>query len=210
MVYYSFLRRQLRAIASRIFVDSVRGFTLIELLAVTGVLVIISSIVLANNAAFGGAITLRSLAYDIALSVREAQTYGISVRKFGSGAGEFGAGYGVHAEITSTNTYILFADVANNNGMYDIGQNESVESLSIRGGYRIVDLCATPLAGSELCSPTVASLDILFKRPEPDAYIRINGGATTYQRGRIVIEAPRGNRAAILIESTGQISVQAI
>ncbi len=190
------------------------GFTLIELLAVTGILVIISSIVLANNAAFGGAITLRNLAYDMALSIREAQTYGISVRKFGSGAGEFGAGYGIHVEITNPNTYIIFADIYPSgvgNGVYDSGQNESVEALTIRGGYRIVDICATPIVGGELCysgNPALTRIDMLFKRPEPDAYVRINGGATVYRGSRVIIQSPRGNRVAVLVESTGQISVQ--
>lgn len=208
MVFYHMVRRTFCTISSRLNVKSAGGFTLIELLAVTGVLVIISTVVLANNAAFGGAITLRNLAYDIALSVREAQTYGISVRKFGTGGGEFGAGYGIHAEITSPNTYIIFADIANNNGIYDAGQNESVESITIRGNYDIIDLCATPIGGSEICAPTITKIDIIFKRPEPDAYIRVNGNATIYQRGRIIIKAPRGNRVAVLVESTGQISVQ--
>src|SRR3989344_9303934 len=53
-----------------------RGFTLIELLVVTGILVLISGLVLANNTRFGGAILLKNLAYDVGLSIREVQVYG--------------------------------------------------------------------------------------------------------------------------------------
>jgi prepilin-type N-terminal cleavage/methylation domain-containing protein len=70
-----------------------RGFTLIELLVVTAILVIVSGLVLANHSRFGGKILLQNLAYDMALSVRQAQVYGISVRQFG--AGTYSAGYGI-------------------------------------------------------------------------------------------------------------------
>src|SRR3989344_4615422 len=51
-----------------------RGFTLVELMVVTGILVVITSLILANNTRFGGAVLLENLAYDIALSMRKAQT----------------------------------------------------------------------------------------------------------------------------------------
>lgn len=181
------------------------GFSLIELVAVTGIIVILSSIMLANNAKFGGAITLRNVTYDIALSMRQAQTYGIAVRKFGAGAGSFGAGYGMHFEITSPNGYLMFADAVAANGLYDAG--ESVESFTIHGGYHLKDLCATQTGGgSELCG--LEKLDVLFQRPDPDAYIRANSLSTLYERARIIVESPRGDRLAIIVELTGQISVQ--
>lgn len=181
-----------------------RGFTLIELLVVTGILVVISGIMLANNAAFGGVITLRNLAYDMALSVREAQTYGISVRRFGDD--NFSAGYGMHFRRSSPTSYILFADAEIENGRYD-GAGELVESLVISRGFFISDLCVTPAgAGEETCD--VQKIDIRFTRPEPDAEIRYNDGSAVNQRTRIVLQSPRGDQASVLIEATGQISVQ--
>jgi hypothetical protein len=184
------------------------GFSLIELLAVTSILIILSTIILSNNAKFGGAITLRNVAYDIALSIRQSQTYGIAVRKFGSGEGSFGAGYGVHLELASVNGYVIFADAVNPNGLYDAG--ESVESLTLHGGYFISDLCATESggAGQEACG--FQKLDILFQRPDPDAYIRVNDIPVLYQQARIIVESPRGDKLAVIIELSGQISVQNI
>ena len=49
-----------------------RGFTLIELIVVTGIIVVVSTLVLSSNARFGGAILLENLAYDVGLSVRKA------------------------------------------------------------------------------------------------------------------------------------------
>ena len=184
------------------------GFSLVELITVTGVIVILSSIVLANNNKFGGAIQLRNLAYDLALTIREAQTYGISVRKFGSGVGQFGGGYGMYFDIASPYEYTMYADVVLPlNGLYDPG--ELVDSpFGIGGGYKIYDLCVTPpnAGAAEECSQP--KLHTFFIRPEPDAYVRVEGATPVYQRGRVILESPRGDRIAVLVEATGQISVQ--
>ena len=66
-----------------------RGFTLIELLVVVAIIVVITGLILANSNKFGGQTMLQNLSYDIALSLREAQVYGISVR---SNSGAFKTG----------------------------------------------------------------------------------------------------------------------
>ena len=178
---------------------------MIELVVVTGIMVLMSSILLGNYNRFGGAITLRNVVYDVALTMREAQTYGISVRKFGEGAGSFGAGYGVHLEKTSPSNYVMFADAVNSNGLYDAG--ESVNLYSMTGGYQIIDLRATPTGGGAEVSD-LDELDILFKRPDPDAYIRTNDDTNNlHQRACIIIRSPRGDVLSIEVELTGQISV---
>ena len=183
--------------------STARGFTLIELMVVTGILVVITSLILANNTRFGGAVLLENLAYDIALSVRRAQVYGIAVQRFGTD--DFSAGYGVNFTLATPAVYILFAD--KENGIYDTGNSELVESVSIQGGYKIVDLCATsPSRPSETCG--LSSLDILFKRPEPDAFIR--AGGNLQEKARIILESPRGNRTSIIVEASGQIAVEKI
>lgn len=177
-----------------------RGFTLIELLAVTAILVVITSVILANYSQYGGVVTLRNLAYDVALSVREAQTYGISVRRFG--ADTFSAGYGIHVRMTSPNQYILYADSISNN-YYDSG--ETVEAFTLRQGFQINDLCVVSAgATDETCG--LSSLDIVFKRPEPDAHI-YDGTSSNNQRARIEMRSGKGDRASVTVEATGQISV---
>jgi len=182
-----------------------RAFTLVELLVVTGILTVLTTIVLANHSVFGGAITLQNLAYDIALSVREAQTYGISVSQFNS---QFSAGYGMHFRASSPTSFILFSDVVQSSGKghYD-GSDELARLTDIGRGYRIADLCVVPpTAAIETCG--ISIINILFERPEPDAQIRSNGLSDLNQRARIVVEAPQGDQASIIIEATGQISVQ--
>jgi len=180
------------------------GFSLIELVVVTGILVIITSILLFNNARFGGVMLLENLAYDIGLSVRQAQVYGISVFRYG--AGTFSVGYGMHfTKAPAPSVYVLFADTsAPANGLYDSG--ETVLSTTIERGFFVSDLCTTSGGGGEVCGRT--ELDVVFKRPEPAAYIRANGAATLYDRARIVLASPRGDLRSVIVEASGQIAVQ--
>src|SRR3989338_11714059 len=72
-----------------------RGFTLIEMLVVIAVMAIVTGVMLANNGRFGGQVLLQNLAYDIALTLRHAQVYGISVLRFEATA-SYAPGFEVH------------------------------------------------------------------------------------------------------------------
>lgn len=177
-------------------------------MVVTAIFVILSAIVLANNSRFGNIIVLQNLAHDIALSVRESQVYGIAVRRYNApgGAGSFAYGYGMH--FAPGTTYELFAD-ANANGKWDAG--ETVRQTTLTGGYTISNVCA-PQASCGL-----TRVDILFKRPEPDACISASGEVSldgdahcvsAVQRASITVTSARDDSATVVIESSGQISVQ--
>jgi prepilin-type N-terminal cleavage/methylation domain-containing protein len=190
-----------------------RGFTLIELLVVVAIIVVITGLILANTNKFGGQTLLQNLAYDIALSLREAQVYGISVR---SDNGAYNSGYGMHFDMNNPTTYNLFADAAQT-GVYAAGEDVKPSPYVIGQSFQISKLCITSFAGIEDC--TVTTLDILFIRPEPDACISPNGtvdvtNGYTYactsnvQSARIVLTSPRGGFMNVIVYANGQISVQ--
>ena len=200
-----------------------RGFTLIELIVVVGIITIITAVVLANNNKYGGSVLLQNLAYDIALSIRQAQVYGISVRSLGSS--NFSVGYGMHFDISDPTHYELFAD-KNDDGFFTsdldpaLDENVSPSPYVIGRNYSIAKLCAPAGTDSSTCS-SVNQLDIQYKRPEPDANIsaRTGTGGGTGQScvkhsnqcqdsGRIVVQSPRGDILSIVVDATGQISVQ--
>jgi len=195
---------------TRYTIHDTRAFTLIELLAVMAILVVVTGAILTSNSRFGGAVLLQNLAYDIGLGIRQAQIYGISVHRYG--ASDFSSGYGMHFDVSaSPTTYVLFADV-DKNGVYD--QGELVESTDIGRGYKIKSLCATKNY-NENCN--FYTLDILFKRPEPDAYLTarngngqscIQNGNQCQERASIIVESPREDSMRVVVEATGQIAVQ--
>lgn len=187
------------------------GFTLIEMLAVIGIMAVISGIILVNNNRFGGVVLLQNLAYDIALSIRQAQGMGIAVQRFQS---SFSSAYGMHFQVDSSGaaTYVLFADVLEpEDGFYACPQPntpncELVQSTTIATGYRISQLCVTPPGEAERCDAT--SLDITFKRPEPDAYIRSSIASGINESGSIHVTSPRGDTKVITVQANGQIAVE--
>ena len=190
-----------------VITSSKRGFTLIEMLVVTAIMILISGLLLASNSRFGGTVQLESLAYDIGLSIRQAQVYGISVRQFSPGV--YTAGYGMHFEMSSPTSYVLFGDAVSANGLYDTG--ELVTSTLISSGYSIKQLCVTKTGNAEDC--TVTKVDLLFKRPEPHAFISANSLSCTLLAGpcqesaRIVVQSPRNDTMSIIVAVSGQISV---
>jgi type II secretory pathway pseudopilin PulG len=194
---------------------------MLELLTVIAIVGILTTMVLGNYNAFGGQIILRTLAYDMALSLREAQTYGVSVRR--SEVSAFSSGYGIHYDTTQKNTYTLYTDAyVQSNSVSSVAgpgggdglfrdPREEVRVFRFQNGYGIKQICVTTT--SETCYPAgigaeLHTLDILFKRPEPDAQIRLDDTPAPIRNARIELVSPRGNTRSVLIEITGQISVQ--
>ncbi len=182
-----------------------RGFTLIELLVVIGIFSIISLVLLANHSRFNGSVLLGSLAYDIALSVRQAQVYGLSVREYAS---TFQVGYGVR--FAGAGTYTFFADT-NANKRYDSGVDSIVQTYTVGSQYKVQKFCGVLASGAEECSDAggglgITYLDIVFIRPEPDAIISSNNPGF-YSGAKIVVNSTSGETRTVTIVSTGQISV---
>lgn len=189
-----------------------RGFTLIEMLVVVGIIVVVSGVVLASNNRFSGQTLLLNLAYDIALSMRQAQIYGVAVKKFerANGTSVYAAGYGMHFARSSPTTYVLFADTSDN-GVYNSG--ELVQSTDIGSGYRVSKICATALDCAAVNGSS--SVDIVFRRPESDAWISRAGQTCTPAQAAncqsaacIFVESPHSDNYVILVRDSGQISVR--
>ncbi len=222
---FSFKRLSLsRGRALRSLVQS-RGFTLIELLVVSLIIVLITGFVLFRQQGFNSATLLRSLSYGIALSIRQAQVYGVSVRESAAGTGVFAQGYGAHfgnTGLVDSSHYLLFAD-ANGNGQYLSG--EELPRYTIGNGrgtdYLIKNFCAHSIVSGDQCSTgtatPIASLTIYFRRPNPDACFSTSVSPTAcitattpavYDYAYVQIKPFNStDYRTIKISATGQISV---
>jgi prepilin-type N-terminal cleavage/methylation domain-containing protein len=164
-----------------------KGFTLVELLVTISIFAILTSVVLFSQAKFNSSILLTNLAYDTALTIRQAQTYGINIKNFvtldegtGKAINNF-TPYGVHFETGENNnkSFVLFADL-NDSGVFsgDVTTCEPadgcVNRYNITRGNYISDICRSPgSSGGEQCNDHIKSADIIFKRPNPDAIITV-------------------------------------
>ena len=158
-----------------------RGFTLVELLVTITIFVVLTGVVLFNQQKFNSTILLTNLAYDTALTIRQAQTYGINIKEF-NGADEF-VPYGVHFDLNSEKSFILYADTGYNletknltsyNGVLTKCEADDgcVSRYNILRGNYISDLCVNSTGSKPDGDCGKQQLDILFVRPNPDAFIR--------------------------------------
>lgn len=186
------------------------GFTLAELLVSIAIMVIVLTLIVVNYRKFDSTVVLTNLAYDMGLSVRKAQTYGISVKGKTSGVSQnFTYPYGIAFNVATPQQYILFVDVEGN-GLLNNHTEEDVEFFKLRSPYQITSLCV--LNPSDQCqqNPDLNELYITFERPNPDAHFesipaRPNASAVKIDIGSS--QDPSVTRS-IIIRTTGQISVQ--
>src|SRR6185369_4435025 len=78
---------------------SKRGFTLIELLISVAIFVYMTGLLVAKYGNFNQSVLLTDLAYDVALTIRTAQTYGLSVKAVNSSPSPYQYAYGVDFSI---------------------------------------------------------------------------------------------------------------
>jgi len=179
---------------------------------VVTIMSLLTGVFLFQQRQFDSTTLLRSLAYSVALSIREAQTYGLSVRSFG---GEFPA-YGIYFNPgTYASEYFLFADT-NENGQYD-PSTEFVDSYKFQGSYTISNVCAIRGGTPECTSDNFFDwITIIFERPNPEACIATEGPDANvcgtvppsgYSGAYIQIEGSGGVTRSVTVTTSGQISV---
>lgn len=158
-----------------------RGFTLVELIVVVSIMAILTTIILAGQSSFNRSILVTNTAYTIALSLRQAQSLGLSSRQYVSGGSIYeSAGYGIHVLRTATlpaaNSYVVYADIGgtspvttptNNcppgtpgspeakpgNCRYDAGLDGVLQTYKLERGFLIRTFCGVRTSnGSTYCS----------------------------------------------------------
>ena len=198
------------------------GFTLIELLVVLGIFAIIMSVALFDQAKLSSNVLVTNLAYETALAVREAQTYGISVRSASSSStgGLFDKAFGVYFDMSTPTKVVVFGD-SDDDGIYDGPEElQSLYEIKNQRGNKIIAVClgngggvgGLPLSCTLPSANYSATTSIMFRRPNPEAvFNKIAAGGSTPTTGPAVIVVNNTfgtNCRAIIVEVTGQIRVE--
>ena len=161
-----------------------KAFTLIELLVVTGIIILLSALVLPNYRTGESQLALQRSANKLAQDIRRAQEMAMSAKEF-EGVVPPG-GYGINFQ-TNLTSYILFADL-NNNKVFDSG--EAIETLSLERGVKISNL-----------SPA-SPLTISFTPPDPTVNINLSNSLA------IITLSNNGQTKIIKVNKAGLIYVE--
>jgi hypothetical protein len=175
----------------------------------TSIILIITTVLLFRHQQFNSSTLLRSLSYSVALSVRQAQLYGTSVRETEAG-GVFASSYAVYFLRNETTSYFLAADKNENSAIAtDHSEDVAPSPYLIQNGYAIQDFCAYLSNGTAHCklNSFIDELSIRFARPNPDAIIETDSGQS-YSEACIELVSPAGATRTVRVFTTGQISVE--
>ena len=208
------------------------GITIIELLVVISIFIIISGITIFNYSKFKSTATLQNLADDIALSVRRVQGYAIGVKGYNDA---FGYSYGIHFTADpglasqysgSSRSFILFIDI-DGDGKYDAGsscgtptgESECLEVLSVTNTNEVSEIHIVE-NGNDMTIDKKDTLDILFKRPNPEPNLFCYGDSSndmnscdpisveiSYIKIRVSNPNSYNTYKDVIVNSNGQISV---
>lgn len=189
---------------------------------------IITVIVFSGQASFDRTLYLNNVSYDIALSVRQAQSYGMTSQNFVYGGGSVrDTGYGVTFRSATPTSYIFFADaypaVAANarpdarpgNGLYDIGvtPSELVQTYNLNNGFTVNGFCGKPAGTTKVCTTDsllpLTALTVTFSRP--NSKITILGerslGSVTFTSACVRITSSSGDSRYVSVSQAGQVQV---
>ncbi|MFA6094368.1 MAG: type II secretion system protein [Candidatus Paceibacterota bacterium] len=179
----------------------VSGFTLVEMLIAIGIITALSGVVLFNYGSFNSSLALTNLAYDIALTVRQAEYYGIGSK---SSEGDFTTGYGVHFDTVQNTTYNIFSVLKEETSYAFLDPNQVVQIFDLNNGNYI-----SSIHKINPCEPVSGNVDVVFFRPLPKVYFSY-GGTTELSNGIVVeIKSTRADdkKMYVKILSSGQIGV---
>ena len=204
------------------------GFTLIELMVVLAIIVVVTGIALTSQSSFNRTLILVNTAYDLGLTFRSAETYGIGTRAVGSGAN---AGYGLHFQQGFPNSFIFFSDTSPSaanalNACHYMSDptrpdarpgdcvyqsSELITTYTLNNSIHIVDFCALAGSGWTCTGNGLNSLDIVFARPNPDPFIRLNGAYNQSASAACITLAPASGteRRYVSVAASGEIDPHA-
>ena len=199
-----------------------KGFSLVELVVSIGIAAIILSVIVFNQSSYAEAAALGNLADEVALTVNQAQAYGIAVRERVAGSADFSGSYGLSLSLLgqgSPTEYLFFID-RNANQSYDGdwacetgGTAECLSKTEFLGKNYLDSICILKSAGPPDCM-SIRRADVSFLRPSLEARITFfNAGGVSVDPPndlgvKFVLKSAGGLTRSVLVYKSGQVSVQ--
>jgi|GEM_PF-2162699 len=184
-----------------------RGFSIAELVVVIAIISLVLAVVVARYRDFDSTSVIKNLAYEVALSVREAQVMTVSTSNVGGGnifQNQGQNAYGINFTASSS-SYELFNDT-NGNKAYD-APGELVKLNTVTQGAQISAL-AERRSGSGATLFPITTATIVFVRPHLDTSFVTSSNSLNVIEVLATVRSPRGATRIVRILKSGRIQVQ--
>lgn len=209
---------------------ALRGFTLIEMVVVLSIIVVITTVAITSQSEFNKTVILANAAYDVALTLRSAETYGLGSRAVGATAN---AGYGLHFDRGIPGEFTVFADTypapsttsvchpifdasapsaLPGNCVYDGAYGEQIITYKLNNGITISNFCTLSRGDWSCATGNLVTLDVVFSRPNPDPFVSVNGQyAASYPVSEVCLSftSNTGGARYVSVAASGAISAGA-
>ena len=179
------------------------GFSLIELMVTISIAVIVTGAVIINYTSFNSTTLLQSQAFELALDIKEAQSFGVSVQSSGTA---FREAYGIYVDLDA-NEYQLFQDDTSSGVdlRYDSGE-EIGDTHALDSRFQISQICVkVASAGSPSCNKR--QLSMAFNRPDFDTNYAYTANASPSNLANVGIIL---DYVEIYIQSTADASFERV
>ncbi|HVX91419.1 MAG TPA: prepilin-type N-terminal cleavage/methylation domain-containing protein [Candidatus Paceibacterota bacterium] len=197
------------------------GFTLIEMLVVLAIIIIVTAIALAGQSGFNRTEALNNMAYDIGLTIRQAESYGISniINGVGLNVGT-NIPYGVAFDTGWPASFVMFGDTDPDNcdsdskpdcqlGDHKYSSNDTtVQTYALNNGFTIHAFC---VSGPQTSCTTgnLQKLAITFSRPNARVTIAAKNSnqswITTYTFACIELYSQNKETRYVSVSANGEI-----
>ena len=200
-----------------------------EMLVVLAIIAIITVIVVTGQSNYNKTLLLTDTTYGVALSARQAQSFGLASRKYGSVQNP---GYGLHFVSGAPGSYTVFADTVNTlpapgncplgvagtpeqkpgNCRFDAADGV-VNTYTFSRGFTVSQFCGK-VGLTKYCSTGsghLTTLDLVFTRPNTSTTLSglVNGSVlTSFSCAEVTLADASGQATrTIRFSSIGEISI---
>ncbi len=189
-----------------------KGFTLVELIIVIAIMATITTLSIFNSSNLNSNVLLSNTAYEIGLIIRDAQVAGLGARVLSTNVEGVNvattSNQGIYFDITKPEEVVFFTDLDKSNKFESNEPNQVYAIKNKRAGkiLSIYKLDDTSPEGKTL----ITDLNILFKRPNPEAYFYYTeNNDLTHFIGNVGVNIGfvNGECRSVIIYKTGAIQI---
>lgn len=189
------------------------GFTLVELMVVVGIIAVISALSIFNSSNLNSSVLLSNTAYEVGLIIRDAQVSGLGAKvSVDSGGNATTSNQGIYIDMSKPEQIIFFADKDKSNSYGGTDEQSQVYNIENKRAGKILKICKI-VVESGACNTLdlVDKLNIIFKRPNPEAYFYTDYNSSGFleHQGNVAVNMgfENGECKSIIIYKTGAIQI---